>query len=74
MSFGLGYLLLRELPIRNLYARAWIMFVGMTYMLDTSGLAWIGKGIKVIPDPFLDKDLKNYTAFNDAHLVTPPSH
>ena len=33
-GFGVGYLLLRELPVRNFYARCFIMYVYLAKVLD----------------------------------------
>ena len=71
LSYGVGYLLLRELPIRNLYARAWIMLFAFNYFTDTAP-GWIGKGITFAPDPFLHKDIKNYGIYNDLICRTAP--
>lgn len=73
MSYAIGYLLLRELPIRNLYARAWIMMIGLGYMYDSAS-GWIGKGIKLVNDPFLHKDIKNYGIYNDLMNPSFPTH
>lgn len=72
LSYGVGYLLLRELPIRNLYARAWIMLAFLTHVSNTAPI-WIGKGIKVVKDPFTDKDIKNFSAYQDNIIRDIPS-
>lgn len=74
MSYVVGYLLLRELPVRNLYARAWIMLAALGLYLDVAK-GWIGKGgIKLVDDPFLNKDIKNYGVYDDLTRVVSPGH
>lgn len=38
LGFGFGYLILRELPIRNFYARGWVMFWFFAKFWDQYGL------------------------------------
>jgi hypothetical protein len=49
-SFGLGYLVLRELPLRNFYARCFVMWVFLAKLGDhmTSLLPYHGGGFKVV--------------------------
>jgi hypothetical protein len=55
-SFGLGYLVLRELPLRNFYARCFVMWVFMAKMSDhlTSFIPYHGTfNIYLASDPYL---------------------
>lgn len=73
MTYVVGYLLLRELPVRNFYARAWIMAFGAAYALETFN-GWVGKGVRHANDPFLYKDIKNYRVYEDLKAKRYPTH
>lgn len=62
-SFGLGYLLLRELPVRNFYARGIIMWFFLSKLSDhiSSFVPFHGQFRLVIQDdPYLDEDTEIY--------------
>jgi hypothetical protein len=72
-GYGISYLLLRELPIRNFYARAWIMFFFLSKVMHTSG--WlIGNGVTRAPDDWSFKEYKNYQAWKDWNIHSIPTH
>lgn len=64
LGFGAGYLLIRELPIRNFYARCVIMSVFVAKMYDhiDSFLPGQGLGFRVAsaPDPYRTNELEVY--------------
>ena len=69
-SFGFvgSYLLLRELPIRNFYARSWIMFAFLSKVAET-----YLKGLYIVEDEWTNKAVKNYGVYNTLKNRTPPS-
>lgn len=70
-----GYLLLRELPIRNFYARCWIMFFAFSmYYERKNSLNPFTPLNLIIEDEFTDKDIRNYQAYTDMNqLIVPHS-
>ena len=75
MGWAVGYLLLRELPVRNFYARCWLMFFGYCMLLERKGSVNPLNELHLIArDEFTDKDLRNYQAYSDmAHPIIPHS-
>ena len=72
VGYGLSYLLLRELPIRNFYARATIMIFFISKVLNTSG--WIfGNEVTIAEDRWKDKDVRNYQIYHDTINRTIPT-
>jgi hypothetical protein len=70
-----GYLLLRELPIRNFYARCFMMFVYVAKMAETYTIPLSLNGIMTaVYDPWTSKDIRNYSAFTDSHTQVIPRH
>ncbi|CAD8060603.1 unnamed protein product [Paramecium primaurelia] len=62
-GFGLGYLVLRELPLRNFYARVFVMWIFLAKLSDhfTSILPYHGKMvISTQSDRFTNKDINQY--------------
>ena len=49
-SFGLGYLILREIPLRNFYARCFVMYVYAAKLLDhlNSPIPYWGKSGEIV--------------------------
>jgi hypothetical protein len=56
-GFGFGYLLLRELPIRNFYARSFIMAGLFAKMFDQYGIPFLPNGYGNTPHPVKVGDL-----------------
>ena len=70
-----GYLLLREIPIRNFYARSFLMFVFIAKMAETYTVPLGLQGIiSAVPDIWTAKDIRNYVAFHDSHTQVIPSN
>jgi hypothetical protein len=56
-GFGIGYMLLRELPIRNFYARSFIMAGLFAKMFDQYGIPFLPNGYGNTPHPVKVSDL-----------------
>ena len=66
LAWGVGYLLLRELPIRNFYARCWVMFFAFCMYAERKGTINPFKAVnQIVRDEFTDKDIRNYQAYQD---------
>jgi hypothetical protein len=66
-------LLFRELPIRNFYARSFLMFVFVAKMAETYTIPLSMTGIiTAVNDPWTSKDVRNYGAFTDSHTQVIP--
>ena len=59
---------MRELPIRNFYARTWIMLAFLSKVAET-----YLKGFYIVEDEWTNKDVKNYGVYNTLRYRTPPS-
>ena len=70
-----GYLLLRELPIRNFYARCWIMFFAFSMFYERKNSLNPFNPLHLIQeDEFTNKDIRNYQAYFDMnHIIVPHS-
>ena len=65
-GWAAGYLLLRELPIRNFYARSWIMIFALAMYAERKGTVYPFQPWTVVQrDEFTDKDIRNYQAYQD---------
>ena len=66
----MSYLLLRELPIRNFYARSWIIF-GIGAQIATCSPLFTT--LRLAEDEWNDKTIKNYGVYNDWKYRTAPT-
>jgi hypothetical protein len=76
-GFGLGYILLRELPIRNFYARGFIMWVFLAKLSDhlTSFIPYHGYfKLYVAEDQYTNEDVNNYNnVYHIQNFIDIPS-
>lgn len=64
-----------KIPIRNFYARSFLMFVFVAKMAETYTAPLSLTGIlTAVPDMWTGKDIRNYSAFTDSHVQVIPSN